>query len=96
MTLQELQQEAQSLREKLSENLRKQTKVRIQDFILLHGFNVGDKVTWKDGRKVKHGIIAGVKHLFGVFYTGYELKKDGTPSARTTLIVDPKTIQRIS
>ena len=39
MTLQELQQEAQSLREKLSENLRKQTEIRIQDFILLHGFN---------------------------------------------------------
>ena len=28
MTLQELQQEAQSLREKLSENLRKQTEIK--------------------------------------------------------------------
>ena len=95
MTLQELQQEAQSLREKLSENLRKQTEITIQDFILLHGFNVGDKVTWQDGKKVKIGIITGVKHLFGFYYIGSELKKDGTLSARTILIYDPKTIKLI-
>ncbi len=80
MTIEKLKQEESELREKLSENLKAQAKIKTDAFTAKYGVAVGDRITWTDYGKEFEGIVYLIRNddLVKVRL----LKKDGTVGIR--------------
>lgn len=92
MNLQELKEEEARLRDRLSENQRKQNEFRTAEFIEKHGAEVGDTVTWTYGNIEFKGVISKIDPRHGMYYYALLFNKDGELGKREVCIYRPKTI----
>lgn len=85
--LTKLKEVEQGLRNDISENIKNQSRTRIEIFEIKSGLKIGDKVKFKYGRDFKSGILNGYDTRYGSVYCMVkEFKKDGTVGLRTTSV----------
>ena len=98
MTLEELEQEEKELNMLLKENIKKQEKIHTDIFIKANGVNVGDTVTFLDGRELKKGVISKIEvmHKPFLYYWVRLFSLNNKLGKREIRIYDEKSIKKIN
>lgn len=63
MTLQQLIEEENDLRDKLAVNFAAQKEIKTAEFLKKHGLKFGDTIEFKNGGKVVSGIFSSVDYI---------------------------------
>ena len=84
MNIDELKKQESELMQMLDANRASQRLLNTVEFIKKHGFNIGDRVEWMDGKIKRVGVISGVEFMGQTvyYYNALLVNSDGNVGKR--------------